>query len=117
YLAIILKTLPGVNRNSSTAAQLSQVEAIISLEPVKYTDSMEEPSSMPKPTAHLRPSRSMPASMPEKASRLIWYSAAILARLSMSPVTTPTDAPSEAPPTNANSRIKYLDRICSADNP
>ncbi|MNE57820.1 hypothetical protein D3C80_1528080 [compost metagenome] len=40
-----------------------------------------------------------------------------LARLRIRPVTTPTAAPSGAPPASAKSRIRYLDKICSRDSP
>ncbi|MNJ35805.1 hypothetical protein D3C77_305640 [compost metagenome] len=68
---IILIKLAGVSRNIATAMQLSHVDNKISLCPVKYTERIDEPSSIPKPTAHFFPSRTMPASIPAKASKLI----------------------------------------------
>ncbi|MNJ81796.1 hypothetical protein D3C77_807880 [compost metagenome] len=66
-----LITALGVSRKKMTAMQLSHVEAITSFGPVKYIDNIDEPSNIPNPTAHLRPSRSIPANIPENASRLI----------------------------------------------
>ncbi|MNI66204.1 hypothetical protein D3C73_1217540 [compost metagenome] len=41
--------------------------------------------------------------------------AVISARLRISPVITPTEAPRGAPPTSAKIRIRYRESICSTD--
>ncbi|MNP63334.1 hypothetical protein D3C76_1587170 [compost metagenome] len=69
-------------------------------------DRIDEPSSIPSATPARLPSLSIPASIPAKASKLIWYTADMSARLKISPVMTPTDAPRGAPPTSAKIRIK-----------